>query len=41
MESRIKIAETDIGEELRRNIEDLKWLLIAFKTGEIKERNSY
>lgn len=37
MQSRIKIGETDIGAQLSRNIEDLKWLLLAYKTGEIKE----
>ncbi|MEM1484645.1 fructose-1,6-bisphosphatase [Oscillospiraceae bacterium PP1C4] len=40
MESRIKIEETDNGEILKQNIEDLKWLLIAYKMGEIKEDHS-
>lgn len=37
MEQRITIAETDVGAELRGRIEELKWLLLAYKTGEIKE----
>ena len=37
MESRIKIAETDIGAELKKNVEDLKWLLSAYRMGFIKE----
>lgn len=37
MESRIKISETDIGADLQKNVDDLKWLLLAYKMGEIKE----
>ncbi|MCI8649921.1 MAG: fructose-1,6-bisphosphatase [Anaerotruncus sp.] len=37
MESRIRIEETDNGRLLRRNIADLKALLLAYKTGAIKE----
>ncbi|MEG0824181.1 MAG: hypothetical protein RSG86_00350 [Oscillospiraceae bacterium] len=37
MESRITIAETDIGKELRQQVADLKGLLTAYKMGVIKE----
>lgn len=37
MESRIKIKETDNGELLQQNIDDLKMLLKAYKNGNIKE----
>lgn len=37
MESRIKIKETDDGELLQQNINDLKLLLQAYKNGSIKE----
>lgn len=40
MESRIKIGETDVGQEIRANIADLKALLNAYKSGEIKENHS-
>lgn len=40
MESRIKIGETDVGQEIRANIADLKELLDAYKTGEIKENHN-
>lgn len=35
---RITIAETDIGARLQGNIDDLTQLLIAYKTGDIKEK---
>ncbi|BDF69821.1 fructose-1,6-bisphosphatase class 3 [Oscillospiraceae bacterium] len=37
LEQRMKIAETDIGSELQRQVEDLKALLRAFKRGLVKE----
>lgn len=37
MDKRIKISETDNGKLLQDTIDDLKWLLLAYKTGEIKE----
>lgn len=37
MDKRIKIAETDIGAELQRQVEDLKALLHAYKSGAVKE----
>ncbi len=39
MESRIRINETDNGALLQQRIDDLKWLLLAYKTGEIKEEH--
>lgn len=39
MESRIKIGETDVGRELSKTIADLKELLYAYKSGEIKENH--
>ena len=39
-DTRIKVAETDTGELLRANIEDLKWLLLAYKMGDIKENHN-
>ncbi len=35
---RQKVAETDIGEEIKKNIDDLKKLVKAFSTGVIKEK---
>lgn len=37
METRVKIAETDIGSELQRRVDDLKALLRAYRMGEVKE----
>ena len=37
MDKRIKISETDIGVELQRQVDDLKALLRAYKTGAVKE----
>ena len=37
MDKRIKIAETDIGVELQRQVADLKALLHAYKTGAVTE----
>lgn len=37
MDKRIKISETDIGIELRRQADDLKALLHAYKSGTVKE----
>ena len=37
MESRVKIAGTDIGSELQRQVDDLKALLHAYRMGEILE----
>ncbi|PWL47390.1 MAG: class 3 fructose-bisphosphatase [Clostridiales bacterium] len=39
MEDRIKISDTDVGIQIRENIEDLKLLLTAYRTGLIKERH--
>ncbi|MCL1863666.1 MAG: fructose-1,6-bisphosphatase, partial [Defluviitaleaceae bacterium] len=36
-DSRIKIADTDVGENIREKIGDLKLLLEAYRKGEIKE----
>ena len=38
MQKRIRVGDTDIGEELTREIEDLKELLQAYHTGLIKEK---
>lgn len=38
-EARIRIDETDVGAGLQRTIDDLKDLLAAYRTGEIKEDN--
>jgi fructose-1,6-bisphosphatase-3 len=37
MESRQKIGETDIGEEIRKRIADLRLLLDAYRDGTVKE----
>ena len=37
MESRVKIAGTDIGSELQHQVDDLKALLHAYRMGEILE----
>ena len=37
MDKRVKIAETDIGSELQRQVDDLKALLRAYKRGTVKE----
>lgn len=37
MDARVKIAETDIGSELQRQVADLKALLKAYKMGLVKE----
>ena len=37
MESRVKIADTDIGVELQAQVDDLKALLKAYRMGEVKE----
>lgn len=37
MDSTIKIAETDVGIELQRQVDDLKALLRAYKSGAVKE----
>jgi len=39
MESRIKIAQTDIGRQLQEQIDDLTALLWAYRTGEITENH--
>ena len=36
--SRIKVRDTTIGKELQRQVEDLKQLLIAYRSGVVKER---
>ena len=35
---RMLVKDTDMGEELRQQIDDLKLLLLAYREGEIKER---
>lgn len=35
---RIRVADTDIGQEVKRQIQELKMLLVAFRKGLIKER---
>ena len=37
LESRQKIAETDIGEDLQKRIDDLRLLLAAYHDGAVKE----
>ena len=37
MESRVKIAETDIGRTLQAQADDLRRLLLAYKTGAVTE----
>ena len=37
METRVKIAETDVGSQLQRQADDLKALLKAYQMGEVKE----
>ena len=37
MDSRIKIAETDIGRQLQAQADDLRALLDAYKTGAVAE----
>ena len=37
MESRVKIAETDIGRKLQAQADDLRRLLLAYKTGAVPE----
>ena len=39
MENRIRINETDAGQEIAKNIDDLKQLLAAFKSGQIAEQH--
>lgn len=41
VETRIKIAQTDIGAQLRANINDLTVLLKAYRSGEIKEDHDH
>ena len=36
--NRIRVADTDIGQELKRQIRELKMLVAAFRRGLIKER---
>ncbi len=38
-DSRIKVEQTDIGQEIKRNIEDLKLLLAAYTLGIINEKH--
>ena len=37
MDSRVKIAETDVGRELQAQADDLRLLLLAYKTGAVTE----
>ena len=38
MTSRVMVADTDKGQELKEQIEDLKELVAAYREGTIKER---
>ena len=38
---RMMVKDTDIGKELQQQIKDLQRLLIAYRTGDIKERSSW
>ena len=37
MESRVKIAETDVGRDLQAQVDDLRRLLLAYKSGAVPE----
>ena len=39
MESRVKVAETDQGKELQKQVDDLKALLEAYRLGAVKENH--
>jgi fructose-1,6-bisphosphatase-3 len=39
MEPRIRVADTDIGKNLTARVEELKWLLAAYRRGEMTERH--
>ena len=41
MEERIKIANTDQGQELQRRVDDLLQLLAAFRSGAVKDNHRY
>jgi fructose-1,6-bisphosphatase-3 len=41
MPRRVHIADTDTGAEIARRIDDLSALLAAYRSGEIKEQDSY
>ena len=38
---RMMVKDTDIGKELQQQIKDLQRLLIAYRTGDVKERRSW
>ena len=40
-EHRMMVKDTDIGKELQQQIKDLQRLLIAYRTGDVKERRSW
>ncbi|MGI6499041.1 MAG: fructose-1,6-bisphosphatase [Oscillospiraceae bacterium] len=39
MEPRMRVADTDIGKTLAARVEELKWLLAAYRRGEMTERH--
>ncbi len=39
MEPRMRVADTDIGKTLSARVEELKWLLAAYRRGEMTERH--
>ena len=41
MPRRVNVADTDTGAEIARRIDDLSALLAAYRSGEIKEQDSY
>ena len=38
IQTRKRVADTDIGEKLKEEVEDLKQLLVAYREGELKEK---
>ena len=39
MEPRMRVADTDVGKTLSARVEELKWLLEAYRRGEMTERH--
>jgi fructose-1,6-bisphosphatase-3 len=35
---RLLVGDTDIGEELKRQVKDLERLLVAYRNGELREK---
>ncbi|MDD2434364.1 MAG: fructose-bisphosphatase class III, partial [Bacilli bacterium] len=38
-QKRLRVADTDVGKELKEQVENLKLLLIAYRQGIIAEKN--